>query len=82
MKTVHEKGSMNMKNNESTDSFSFRLLIALGWAMMALQFVGIVNIGWVLIFHYWLLLIALYVGLFLLVGIIAGIVAMVQNHKE
>lgn len=71
-----------MNNNEHTDSFSsFRLLIGVGWLLMALKFVGIANISWVLIFNYWLLLIACYVGLLLLAGIIAGIVAMVQNHK-
>lgn len=70
-----------MNNNESTDSFSFRLLIGVGWLMMALKVVGITSIKWILIFHYWLLLIACYVGLWLLVGIISGIITAINNHK-
>lgn len=72
-----------MKNNESTDSFSsFRLLIAVGWALMVLRVTKIIATPWGLILGYWGFLIVLYVALWLLVGIIAGIVAMVQNHKE
>lgn len=83
MKTAM-KEDINMDEKKVTNGgFStFKLAYSVGWVIILLKLIGVVNVAWVAVAKYFIILAFAYAIIFTLIMLIGIIVAAVTSYKD